>query len=186
MVGLPTVIAMKIGSTIIPAKAGIQGPVVAQPLQSHPPPPLDSGLRRNDVGFPHRTLQGAVGEPNAGCFHNNSPWPCGPHTKMKMVRHPHRHSRESGNPGVGGWDSSLGDAYFHRNDGMRGRNDGGAEVPLPYAPGVCEIGCQGGSPGSLSYSAVWRIPASAPPPVFRRKGEGVNQRAMPTWRKLSS
>ena len=34
-------------------------------------PPLDSGLRRNDGGGGCRTLQGVVGEPRAGYFHNN-------------------------------------------------------------------------------------------------------------------
>ena len=42
-------ITMKIGSTVIPAKAGIQGPATCGVATKSPTtPPLDSGLRRND------------------------------------------------------------------------------------------------------------------------------------------
>ena len=77
--------------TVTPAKAGVQGWGCG-------------GLPRNaevqDLRFLDslRSLGMTMTALVAGYFQGNYPSHCGPHTRMKIVRFPHRHSRESGSP----------------------------------------------------------------------------------------
>ncbi len=72
--------------TVIPAQAGIQGWVWGTHNYRLPRGTLDSRFRGNDGA---RQLPIFIRIPHA---------PCRPHMRMKMVRLPNRHSRESGSP----------------------------------------------------------------------------------------